>query len=134
MMRLAAMHVARGGFGYTLWCRAPIWQPCIPFACLSRVPPEKEVFHHGCISHHIRGYRHPYCRGIAISVHLHYTSIKGQRLSGSQQFYVAPRMFATDLADVDPIYYSRKILVTLTVVLIALSVKAIGTVINVIVR
>ncbi len=66
--------------------------------------------------------------GIAISVHLHNTSIKGQR------FYAAPRRYATDLTDVDMVYSSRKILVTLTVVLIALSVMAIGAFINVIVR
>jgi hypothetical protein len=72
--------------------------------------------------------------GIAISVHLHNTSIKGQRLSGSQRFYAAPRRYATDLTDVDMVYSSRKILVTLTVVLIALSVMAIGAFINVIVR
>ena len=72
--------------------------------------------------------------GIAISVHLHNTSIKGQRLRGSQRFYVAPRMYATDLADIDPIYYSRKILVTMTVVLVVLGVMAIGAVMSVIVR
>ena len=72
--------------------------------------------------------------GIAISVHLHNTSIKGQRLSDSQRFYAAPRRYATDLTDVDMVYSSRKILVTLTVVLIALSVMAIGAFINVIVR
>ncbi len=70
--------------------------------------------------------------GIAISVHLHKTSIKGQWLSGSQRFYVG--RYATDLTDIDPVYSSRKILVTMAVVLIVLSVMAIGAVINVIVR
>jgi hypothetical protein len=72
--------------------------------------------------------------GIAISVHLHNTSIKGQRISGSQRFYAAPRMYATDLTDIDPIYSSRKILVTMTVVLVVLGVMAIGAVMSVIVR
>jgi hypothetical protein len=72
--------------------------------------------------------------GIAISVHLHNTSIKGQRLSGSQRFYATPRRYATDLTDIDPIYSSRKILVTMTVVLVVLGVMAIGAVMSVIVR
>ncbi len=72
--------------------------------------------------------------GIAISVHLHNTSIKGQRLSGSQRFYAAPRRYATDLADIDPIYSSRKILVIMTVVLVVLGVMAIGAVMSVIIR
>jgi hypothetical protein len=80
--------------------------------------------------------------GIAISVRLHNTSIKGQRLSGSQRFYAAPRRYATDtninLTDADPIYYSRKVLVILSVIvpliLVALSMIVIGIVINGIVR
>ena len=72
--------------------------------------------------------------GIAISVHLHNPSIKGQRLSGSQRFYAAPRRYATDLTDIDPIYSSQKILVTMTVVLVVLGVMAIGAVMSVIVR
>ena len=80
--------------------------------------------------------------GIAISVRLYNTSIKGQRLSGSQRFYAAPRRYATntniDLTDADPIYYSRKVLVILTLivplVLVALSMIVIGIVINGIVR
>ncbi len=72
--------------------------------------------------------------GIAISVHLHNTSIKGQRLSGSQRFYAAPRRYATDLADVDPIYDGRKILVIATVVLAVSVVMAIGAVINALAR
>ena len=72
--------------------------------------------------------------GIAISVHLYKPSIKGQRLSDAQRFYVAPRRYATDLADVDPIYDGRKLLVIGTVVLAVSVVMAIGAVINVIVR
>ena len=71
---------------------------------------------------------------IAISVRLHNTSIKGQRFSGSQRFYAAPRRYATDLTDVDMVYSSRKILVILSVVLVVLGVMAIGAFINVIVR
>ena len=71
---------------------------------------------------------------IAISVHLHNTSIKGQRLSGSQRFYAAPRRYATDLTDVDMVYSSRKILVILSMVLVLLGMMAIDAVINAIVR
>ncbi len=71
--------------------------------------------------------------GIAISVHLHNTSIKGQRLSGSQRFYAAPRRYATDLADAG-MTYSQRGIVTLMVVLLALSVMVIGAVIHAIVR
>ncbi len=80
--------------------------------------------------------------GIAISVHLHNPSIKGQWLSGSRRVYAAPRRYATDtninLTGADPIYYSRKVLVILTVIvpliLVALSTIVIGIVINGIVR
>jgi hypothetical protein len=72
--------------------------------------------------------------GIAISVHLHNTSIKGQQEVGSQRFYAAPRRYATDLADVDPIYDGRKIFLIGAVVLTVSVVMAIGAVINVIVH
>ena len=72
--------------------------------------------------------------GIAISVHLHNTSIKGQQISGSQRFYAAPKRYTTDVADVNPIYDGRKIFVIGAVVLAVSVVMAIGAVINVIVR
>ena len=71
--------------------------------------------------------------GIAISVHLHTTSIKGQRLSGSQRFYAAPRRYATDSANV-AMTYSQRAIVTTTVVLVALSMLAIVAVINALAR
>jgi hypothetical protein len=67
--------------------------------------------------------------GIAISVHLHNTSIKGQRLSGSQRFYAAPRRYATV-----GMTYSQRAIATTTVVLVALSMLAIVAVINTLAR
>lgn len=72
--------------------------------------------------------------GIAISVHLHKPSIKGWREVGAPRFYAAPRRHATDMADVDPIYDGRKLVVIGVVVLAVSVVIAIGAVINVIVR
>jgi len=72
--------------------------------------------------------------GITLSVHLHNTSIKGQREVSSQRFYVAPRRYVNDLADVDPINNGRKLVVIGVVVLAVSVVMAIGAVINVIVH
>ncbi len=65
--------------------------------------------------------------GIAISVHLHNTSIKGQLLSGSQHFYAVPRRY-------EMVYTSRKFFVIVSVVLVVLGLMAIEAVMNAIVR
>ncbi len=64
---------------------------------------------------------------MALSVHLNNTSIKGQRLSGSQRFYAAPRRY-------EMVYASRKFLVIVSMVLVVLGLMAIEAVMNAIVR
>ncbi len=65
--------------------------------------------------------------GIAISVHLHKPSIKGQWEVGAPRFYAAPR------SD-EMVYASRKFVVIVSMVFVVLCLMAIEAVMNAIVR
>ncbi len=65
--------------------------------------------------------------GIAISVHLHKPSIKGQWEVGAPRFYATPRSYGM-------VYASRKFVVLVSMVLVVLCLMAIEAVINAIAR